>query len=58
MAGTLGIPEPTLLPQSSDDVWNSSSCNEPVPHYFVRDDAFPLETNVMKPYAQRSLTEE
>lgn len=58
LADTLGIPEPALLPQSQDDVWNSSSCSEPVPYYFVGDDAFPLEVNIMKPYPQRNLSEE
>lgn len=45
-AGTLGLPHPDPL---SDD-------NEPVPYYFIGDDAFGLKGHLLKPYALRGLT--
>ena len=54
--GTLGLPEPSLLPQSWDQSFQGF--NEPIPYYFAGDDAFPLDINIMKPYSQRNLTEE
>jgi hypothetical protein len=32
--------------------------NVPIPYFFAGDDAFPLETSVMKPFAQQGLSEE
>ena len=51
--GTLGLPEPSLLPQSWDQSFQGF--NEPIPYYFAGDDAFPLDINIMKPYSQRNL---
>ena len=56
--GSLGLPEPSLLPQSLDQSFEGFSFREPIPYYFARDDAFPLEANIMKPYSQRNLSEE
>lgn len=46
----LQLPEPVPLP--GDDA------NKLFPFYFVADEAFPLTTNIMKPYARRQLTNE
>ena len=56
--GTLGLPQPRLLPQSADRSFDGSYSDEPVAYYFAGDDAFPLEVNIMKPYSQRNLSEE
>ena len=56
--GSLGLPEPSLLPQSLDQSFEGFNFREPIPYYFARDDAFPLEANIMKPYSQRNLSEE
>lgn len=47
-ANKLGIPKPDVIPGSDIEV----------PYVFVADDAFPLETNIMKPFSQRQLTHE
>ena len=44
--GTLGLPEPTPLP---DDT-------EPVPYHIIGDEAFALNTWMMKPYPSRGIT--
>ena len=43
---TLGIPPPTMVGEY------------PLPFVIVADDAFPLKTNLLKPYAFRGLTRE
>ena len=54
--GTLGLPEPSILPQSLDQSFHGF--NEPIPYYFAGDDAFPLDEHIMKLYSQRNLTED
>ncbi|XP_028394491.1 uncharacterized protein LOC114518686 [Dendronephthya gigantea] len=54
--GKLNLPKPKPLP-SSPSLFHPDS-NIPIPYFFAGDDAFPLETNVMKPFAQRGLSEE
>jgi hypothetical protein len=57
--GKLNLPKPKPLPSSgsSPSLFHSDS-NVPIPYFFAGDDAFPLETSVMKPFAQRVLSEE
>lgn len=45
--GTLNIPIPKVLPGS----------NIPFPYFFVADEAFPLQTNIMRPYPGKYLGE-
>ncbi|KAB0805427.1 hypothetical protein PPYR_02397 [Photinus pyralis] len=45
---TLNLPQPKLLP----------GMEHPMPYVIVADDAFPLATNLMKPYPERGLTKE
>ena len=45
---TLSLPEPTSLPGT----------DRMIPFHIVADEAFPLKTYLMKPYAQRGLTTE
>lgn len=52
------MPEPKILPQPMDLSFGRSHFSAPIPYYLAGDDAFPLETNVMKPYSQRNLSEE
>jgi hypothetical protein len=52
------LPKPTELPQSSDAAFDSSYFKQPVPYFFAGDDAFSLESFMMKPYGQRNLSEE
>ena len=56
--GSLGLPQPKLLPESTDKSFYGRYTNKPVPFYLAGDDAFPLENNIMKPYSQRNLSEE
>ena len=56
--GSLGLPQPRLLPESTDKSFSDSYTQKPVPFYLAGDDAFPLENNIMKPYSQRNLSEE
>lgn len=44
--GRLNIPSDSVLPHSATNF----------PFYFVADEAFPLQRNLMRPYPQRSLT--
>ena len=43
LAGTLGIPEPPVLPLPADADFLDDTINQPVPYFFVGDDAFSLE---------------
>lgn len=52
------MPEPTQLPQSHDPAFCDSSYAQPIPYYFAGDDAFALESFMMKPYGQKNLSEE
>jgi hypothetical protein len=54
--GKLNLPKPKPLPYSPS-LFHPDS-NVPIPYFFAGDDAFPLETSVMKPFAQRGLSEE
>ena len=56
--GSLGLPQPKLLLESTDKSFDGSYTTKPVPFYLAGDDAFPLENNIMKPYSQRNLSEE
>lgn len=56
--GSLGLPQPRLLPESTDKSFDGSYTNKPVSFYLAGDDAFPLENYIMKPYSQRNLSEE
>ena len=47
-SNTLGLPASEPLPDS----------DEPVPYFFVADDAFPLRTWLMKPYNFRGLSQQ
>lgn len=47
-SGTLNFPLPSFLP----------GYNINIPYVIVADDAFPLKTNIMKPYPGRALTKE
>lgn len=44
--GNLDLPEPT--PIAGD--------NQPIPYYFVTDEAFPMSKNLLKPYSKKTLT--
>ena len=44
--GTIGFPDPAPIP--NDD--------EPMPYFMVRDDAFALKPNLMKPFSKRDMT--
>lgn len=46
----LDIPEPKVLPR-----WENK---DKFPHYFVADEAFPLKTNIMRPFPKRSMNKE
>ena len=48
-ADELKFPKPVLV---------NPDFGKPIPYYFVADDAFPLQTNIMKPYARRNLSKE
>lgn len=54
----MGLPEPSLLPQSLDHSFEGVACAEPMPYFLAGDEAFSLEANIMKPYPQRNLSEE
>ena len=54
--GHLKLPKPKPL-LSLPSIFHPHS-NIPIPYFFAGDDAFPLETNIMKPFAQRGLSEE
>ncbi len=41
----IGVPPPDCLPDDNKDM----------PYFFVGDDAFPLHTNMMKPYGRLGL---
>ena len=45
---TLGLPPPT--PLAGDDT--------AIPHFVIRDDAFPLREWMMKPFSLRNMTDE
>ena len=51
----LNLPKPEPLPLPSTSVFHPKP---PIPFYIAGDDAFPLETFVMKPFSQRGLTDE
>ena len=53
----LNLPEPRLLPQSSDPFWESTQCKVDPPIVFVADDAFPLSTNCMKPFGFKNASD-
>lgn len=42
---SLNLPPPKELP----------STNEKMPHFFVGDEAFPLQTNLMRPYSKKAI---
>jgi hypothetical protein len=46
--GTIGFPNPKPLPGDT----------EPLPHFIVGDDAFPLRDWLMKPFPKRQMTKE
>lgn len=54
----LHLPPPEPLPSLLGENHLDSIGDIPIPYFFVGDDAFPLETYVMKPFPQRGLTEE
>lgn len=47
-SGEINFPPPASPPGSDD----------PLPYVIVGDEAFPLKQNLMRPYAQRTLTHE
>ena len=47
-SGTLGIPKPRILPNTTEN---------PLPYVFVGDEAFPLKTNMLRPYPGKNLDE-
>ena len=50
--GSLNLPQPRPLPT----FYQTDDCvQDELPFVFVGDDAFPLNANIMKPYAQRNL---
>ena len=53
--GTLNLPDPKPLPQSSEPEWIHEQSKENIPFFFVGDEAFPLGQHCMKPYSQRQL---
>ena len=55
--GSLGLPDPEPLPQSSDPVYLHDQSTTPIPFMFVADDAFPLGVHCMKPFPQTNLTD-
>lgn len=56
--GSLGLPQPKLLPESTDKSFYGSYTNKQVPFYLAGDDAFPLENDMIMTYSQRNLSEE
>ncbi|XP_046685419.1 protein ALP1-like [Homalodisca vitripennis] len=44
--GNLDLPEPS--PIAGD--------NQPIPYYFITDEAFPMSKNLLKPYSKKALT--
>lgn len=48
---TLNLPSDSFLPGES------ISTSKPIPYVIVADDAFPLRKNIMKPYAQKGLSD-
>ena len=50
-ANTLNLPSDELLP--GDNILTSNR----MPYVIVGDDAFPLKRHIMKPYAQRGLSD-
>ena len=53
----LNLPAPQPLPKNSDPFWHGQS-EDNLPLVFVGDDAFPLNTYCMKPYSNKSLSDE
>lgn len=53
----LHLPESKPLPSASQPSFDPDS-DIPIPYFFAGDEAFPLEANVMKPFAQRGLSDE
>ena len=47
-SGTLGISRPTRLPNTTEN---------PLPYVFIEDEAFPLKTNMLRPYPGKNLDE-
>lgn len=52
------MPEPAELPQSSDAAYDNEYFKQPMPYFFAGDDAFAIESFMMKPYGQKNLSEE
>ena len=46
--GTLGIPEPKFLPKTTAS---------PLPYVLIGDQAFPLKTNMLRPYPGKNLSD-
>ena len=53
--GTLNLPDPKPLPQSSEPEWIHEQSKEHIPFFFVGDEAFPLGQHCMEPYSQKQL---
>ena len=58
LPGTLGIPEPSVLPLPVNADFLNDTINQSVPYFFIEDDAFSLEANRMKTYPVSNLTED
>ena len=54
--GGLHLPNPSPLPLPLSEV--SQDKNRAMPYFLAGDEAFPLDSHIMKPYPQRNLSEE
>ena len=56
--GEIKFPTPRPLPKPVDPAWKYADTGETLPFVIVGDNAFPLQENIMKPYAQKQLNDQ
>ena len=54
---SLNLPPPRPQPKLNIQSWEPLENDDVVPFVFVADNAFPLTTGIMKPYADKGLTD-